>query len=209
MARKRVNTKFLIILTAVVVIGGAGAIAAYKLRAGRRMTPAQFVTTGDKAAAEGKFNEAAANYGAALSLDAQNADLLVKHGDALREATRANPDLAGRERQSWEKALEVDPNHLPALQRLLNDSIETSQIAQMARADTFSQIRDYASKILQLDPADLVAQNALATSSIEDWLFGVQTDPTRIDQSINRLQELMEKDAANADLPYAIARAMI
>ncbi|MGH7214172.1 MAG: tetratricopeptide repeat protein, partial [Tepidisphaeraceae bacterium] len=44
---------------------------------------------------------------------------------------------------------------------------------------------------------------------IEAWLFGVQTDPTRIDQSINRLQELMEKDAANADLPYAIARAMI
>ena len=116
--KKRVNTRFLIILTSSIV--GLGVLAIVAKKAFFRQHADQYVQLGDRAMESEKFDEAIVNYETAFRLsNPKDPMLLVKEGDALRAQTATEPELLNKEMQAYARALEVNPRFKPALQRML------------------------------------------------------------------------------------------
>lgn len=186
------------------VIGGMVALFA--------VTKLVFVDTADKhialAEAFAKQNiplSAVREYQTAVRLDPRNPALLVKLGDTIRLATRVDQDLIDKDKVTWNMALEVDPNYLPALHKLLDAYVEDAQVYQQPWI--YSNIRTYAGRIVSLDPFDAKAMALLQMSWLQAWFAGVETDPAQIDRSISELTKLYEKDSSNIEIPFVVARA--
>src|SRR5688500_4244616 len=108
---RRVNTKFLTILTCVVLgLAGAGVLAKKFLI---RESPEKYVNAGNQLLSEKKYDEAARNFAHAVALDPKAPDLWVKYGDALNELSAVDAEYLSRARQAWESALAVDAAHKP------------------------------------------------------------------------------------------------
>jgi len=211
MARKRVNMKFLVILTAVVLIGGVGLVVARKVFT-KAPKPATFITAADQAFAAKDYQLAAQNYRTALQLAPQDVPTLIKYGDTLRELTRTTPEAVAEVRKTWEAASEADPNNREATARLLQFAVEEAQVLSnvgAVKAENYDRITRLANKLLGLDPGNRAAQIALATAPIDAWIAAQATDETTITSSLTKLTELIAEDPGNAELPYAIARAKL
>ena len=88
---RRVNTKFLTILTGVVLgLAGAGVLAKKFLI---RESPDKYVNAGNQLLAEKKYEEAAQNFAHAVALDPKNPALWVQYGDALNELSAERPGV--------------------------------------------------------------------------------------------------------------------
>lgn len=201
--QRRLNTRFLVILT-VSVVGGAVVLFAVT-KVVFRDTPEKHIALAEAFVRQNSPIGAVKEYQTAVRLDPRNPALLVKLGDAIRLATRVDPDLVDKDKATWNMALEVDANYLPALQRLLDSYIEDAQIYQ--RPWIYSNIRTYASRIVAIDPSDAKAASHLQLSWLQAWFAGVETEPAQIDQSISELTKLYEKDPANIEIPFVVARA--
>ena len=136
MARRRVNTKFLIILTVAVIGVGLAALVIHKLRRG---DPAKYVNTAESMFAQQQYEEAAKNYGHAVSIDARTPDVWVAYGDTLLQLIPKDPDNGGRAVRAWQTALELDPHHKEALSRMLTVLLADSEVTA---ALPESQIRE-------------------------------------------------------------------
>src|SRR6478736_4551049 len=114
---RRVNTKFLTVFT-IVVIGLllAGLLAKRFLI---RESPEKYVSHGSQMMGEKKFEEAARDFARAVSLDPKNPSLWVAYGDALNELSPTDVEYMRRARDAWGRALAVDPNNKPALDRMM------------------------------------------------------------------------------------------
>jgi predicted Zn-dependent protease len=80
---RRVNTKFLTILTILVVGLGVAALLAKKFLI--KESPEKYVAYGQVMMAEKKYPEAVKNFQMACSLDPKNPSLWVAYGDALNQ----------------------------------------------------------------------------------------------------------------------------
>ena len=201
--QRRLNTRFLVILT-VSVVGGVVALFA--------VTKIVFQDTAEKhiSLAEAFVRQniplnAVKEYQTAVHLDPRNPSLLVKLGDTIRLATRVDSDLVDKDKVMWNMALEVDPTYLPALQRLLNSYVEDAQIYQQPYY--YSNIRAYAGRIIAIDPSDAKTAALLQMSWLQAWFAGVETEPAQIERSISELTKLYEKDPGNIEIPFVVARA--
>jgi len=113
---RRVNTKFLIILTIVVVGLGVAALIVTKLRRG---DPAKYIAQASQAVSEQRYEDAALLFKQALAIDGRRADVLVAYGDVQRQLVYKDPENVSRAFRAWQQALEVDPNNKEALTRVL------------------------------------------------------------------------------------------
>src|SRR5687768_7935813 len=114
---RRVNTKFLTILTCVVLGLAAAGVLAKKFLI--RESPDKYVNAGRQLMDEKKFDEAARNFAHAVALDPKNPALWVQYGDALNELSAVDPEFLMRTRQAWESALSIDAANKPALDRMM------------------------------------------------------------------------------------------
>ncbi len=100
---KRVNKKFLLGLTIVVV--GLVVVLMGAVYIQHHRNPAPYIAAGDKAMADQRFEEAAESYHKAMGLDRGNVGLSLKFGDALDHLVSVDPQNLGAPgthgRTSW------------------------------------------------------------------------------------------------------------
>jgi tetratricopeptide (TPR) repeat protein len=204
MARKRINYKVLGgVLGGIVVAGGL------VLLAGKTLThesPTSYAELGDVYMTEHKWPDAIKAYSMAVRLTkATNADYLTRRGRAIRMETPFEPDLIGKDRADWDKALEIDPRYMPALSMELNFWVEAAPLD--GSAGSYAKVRDLAERIEALDPTQLHAAAYGPISVIQSWLGQVQQSDAAIDQAIDKLTSILAKETAAAASQPAVATA--
>jgi len=212
---QRVNTRFLVVLTLVVVGLGVTGVAAKKFVF--RENPAKYVAVGDDYMSQRKFEEASQQYARALALNPGDAAVHIKMGDAWHELVESEPAYRGRELREWNAALAVAPNSVEALTRVFSLYKEvTGQIAMAGpgqqpgqAGELFTKLTEVAARLAQVDPGNREAAATQHTAAVERWLLGMEADSKQIDSHLVELAELMEKDPLNSDIPKVIAEAKI
>jgi tetratricopeptide (TPR) repeat protein len=203
---RRVNTKFLMILTVLVVGLGMAALLARKFLF--RESPEKYVVYGQQMMSEHKYEEAVKNFAHAVALDQKNPSLWVAYGDAMNQLSPNDVEYMIRARKAWENALTVDVNNKPALDRMMQF---WSDVANMdsSRPEVFEGLHDTAVRLYNADKNNAAAEIATVTSVIRPWLGGVEKDPKEIQANISKLIELMKKYPENPDLPMFAAQAKL
>lgn len=204
--QRKLNTRFLVILTVLVVAGLFGMVIGGRYLF--RGTADKHLKMADLYTREGRLADAADEYKTAISLDRRNPETFVKLGDVMRLLTRNDPMMVDKDKQYWTMALEVDPSYLPAMQRLLDAYLEDVQVL-MPSPIRFELVRDTCSRILAVDPNDARAEANLHMSWLQRWMVGVETPPDQIDESMKKLSLVQQKDPANIDAPFILSRAKI
>src|SRR5918993_4933583 len=116
MARRRVNTKFLIILTVVVIGVGLVGLIVHKVRRG---DPDKYVKAANELVAQQNYEEAVKNFQQAVSIEGRQPAVWIAYGDALAQLVHKDEDNAGRAVRAWQQALEFEPQNKEALTRML------------------------------------------------------------------------------------------
>ncbi len=205
MARK-VNTKFLLILTIVIacaVVGGGGL---YYWRHHHK-DPKALLAIAVQSEKEGKLFVSAQHYFSAGQL-MKDTNLMVKGGDLFNRLVYEDEANLGKAQQCWELALSTDPGCKPALQRLLTHWRDFLRIQRdKPTPRTYDNIRDVAAKILKIDPQDKSARAAGPITVIDGWAHGIETNQTAVDKAVKDLIDLQKDDPANPEIPFYIAAA--
>lgn len=197
MARRRVNTKFLIILTVVVIgVGMAGLIVA-KVRRG---DPEKYVKAATELVAQGEYEEAVKNYQQALSIEARQPDVWVAYGDAQAQLAHADPDNIGHAIRAWRQALQVDPGHKVAMSRTLSVYLAQSERQSREIANIVADGRDLANRMAAADPNDLMAASAGPLFTVRGAEHGLQTEGERINDAVKQLADLSAEHPENVEL---------
>jgi tetratricopeptide (TPR) repeat protein len=184
---RRVNTKFLIILTVVVVGLGVIALVIHKLRRG---DPDKYIAQATAAVGEQKYDDAALLYKQALSIDGKRADVWIAYGDVQRQLAYEDPENVGRAVRAWQQALELDPNNKEALTRML--AIYQDDSAGGAALSTIEKGREVAQRLLKVDPDNKVAAAALPLFTLRVAVSGAQanTEPEKMIEAVKQLADL-------------------
>lgn len=203
---RRVNTKFLTILTCVVLGLAVTGVLAKKFLI--RESPDKYVNAGNQLLSEKKYEEAAKNFAHAVALEPKDPDLWVQYGDALNQLSPQDPEYLMRARQAWESALAVNPAHRAALDRVMQFWTDWADL-NPSQPKIFEGMKDTAERLLAADPKNAEAEVALVTSEIRPWLAGVEKDQRLIEDKLAQLVALMKKYPQNADLPKLAAQAKL
>ncbi|HEX8521136.1 MAG TPA: tetratricopeptide repeat protein [Tepidisphaeraceae bacterium] len=204
MARKRVNTKFLITLGVIVMVLMFGVLLAKKFK---REKPDKYLAVGREAMEKQNYEEAVKNFRRAVQLDNKNADNWSDYGDALNMLSSVDPQFLAKAREAWEQAVTINPGHKAALERLLSFWSELADLDP--RPDYFEQIRKTAEALSKVEPDNAAAKASIHSAIVRRWLVGVETDQTKIDKAVDELAALMAKNPGNPDLPVFVARAKL
>jgi tetratricopeptide (TPR) repeat protein len=202
MARK-VNKKFLIVLTTVIM----GALVALwvmqkKLSKGNAKDA---WATGDKLFAEHNYKDAKQEYLRALGVEPNNYEGLVKFGDTLHQLVRYDLNELGKDVRAWERALEINPTYVPALNRLLDAYDALTELQRTA--EVFNRLRDKAQALLRVDSTNLRARALQHVGILGGWVSGARTSEQDINASIQALIELRKKRPDDVEIPWYLAQA--
>jgi predicted Zn-dependent protease len=198
---KRVNKRFLVVLTTIVLVGGVTGMAAIKLLPKLlKKNPQALVAEAQQLEKEGNIGEAISRYRQACNADPANPELRVALGDLCNRHVTIDPDNIGKARQAWQDALTVDPAYKPAMQRLLD--MNWGYMNAAPRAETFAAVREAAARLLDLDKADRKAATRLNVVPIRMAQTNVPNKPGEIDKAIKALKDLAHQDPTDADPPY-------
>ena len=115
---RRVNTKFLTILTGVVL--GLAVVGVGVKKFLIRESPEKYMAAGNQLLNEKRYDEAAKNFAHAVALNPKDARLWIAYGDALNEMSAQDAENLIHARRAWESALGVDPQNKPALDRMMS-----------------------------------------------------------------------------------------
>src|SRR5687768_4445147 len=119
---RRVNTRFLIILTSVVVGGGAIAFTGATVVKKMRNNPEKFVAEARAMMASENWDEALPRLGRAAQLSNRDPSIPVMIGDVYEKKAvkeRDPSESIQRSRMAYQSALEIDQRYEPALRKLL------------------------------------------------------------------------------------------
>ncbi|HEY7117449.1 MAG TPA: tetratricopeptide repeat protein [Tepidisphaeraceae bacterium] len=211
---RRVNTKFLVIFS-VIVVGGV--LAGFLV-----MGPFKTLIRGDRskklieqgdalvkeadaaqdpAVKKDKLETANRDYQQALATDTKNIDLYVKVGDLLSKLAQFDVyTYINQSRQAWDKALELNPTYLPALRRLQDSYYDEAQIGN-PQTTYFTRLEDRATAIHKLDPNDLRAHSLMYIAPLNQWLANIETPQDKVRTAIDELTTLIEKNPDAPELP--------
>jgi tetratricopeptide (TPR) repeat protein len=149
---QRVNKRFLVILTLVVA---AFALLGLLSSLFLHRAPKNYAAAGDAAAQSGNWEAAVGDYARAVSLGHGDPDLYIRFGVALEHRVGADRDNFKQAEAAYENALVVDPGNLSAAHHLLDMFVQLAEVEP--GPSVYSKLRDYAAKVVQLDPSDLKA----------------------------------------------------
>lgn len=195
---KRVNKQFLIILTAVVLLGAfAGMAATYVLPRLMKKDPKQFVNDSKQAEKDGNVEDAIGKYQAAVGTDQRDPQLRLELGDLYYRHVDADPQNLNKSHQAWESALAVDPTFRPAMERLLDS--QWAYMQMVPTAPVFKAVRQAAQRILGVDPKDPKANARIAIVTIREAQAKVPTKAADVEKAVASLRAMSKLEPANAD----------
>src|SRR5688572_14511788 len=164
------------------------------------------LTAEAKAFAEKKdYTSAVAKYEAATAIQQKDPALWVAYGDALNQLSAHDVDYMKRARSAWEKALAIDDDYLPALERMMQFWLDVARL-EVDHAQTFEKLGAAAKKLFEADPRNGVAEVAVDTADIRAWVAGVSKDETTIRERIDRLKILAKKYGDDPDVAMYAAQ---
>src|SRR5215217_4362782 len=100
---RRVNSKFLLVLSGLVV--GLGLLGFVAKKFLIRESPEKYVAAGSSAMAEKRYEDAVKQFVRAVSLNSKDPSLWVAYGDALDQLSPKDPEYMDRARKAWMNAL--------------------------------------------------------------------------------------------------------
>lgn len=214
MARK-VNKRFLIILTCVVMGGTLAAmVLVLVLRGG---SPDQYIAQGDRLVANARQAEPASAaellrqakeaYVKALRRDGSRTDIMLKLADALEQRSRYDLEEVNQDIRLWERILELEPKHREALSKLLDAYIDLIEIAPSQ--DSYSRVREKAIGLVRADPENLRAKAYEHIGLIGAWNEGKAVPEDQIRAAVAALSELLKQKPDEPGIPYFMYRATL
>src|SRR5258706_10727275 len=208
---RRVNKKFLTILSLVIMGGLIALVALPKLR---KQDTKVLWERADKQAAIARDQKTPEAYKAAKELyykayraDQANVEGLVKFGDLLHESVRFDLDDMRKDLVMWDQALQVDPRYVPALERIMNAFIEGCRI--LPSADGFKLLNEKAGALAKLQPNNIRAQSYEQIGIVGGWLSASPIKESDVEDSIKKLIELPKQVPDDVDIPWYIAKGSL
>lgn len=212
---RRVNTKFLVIFSVIVLGGVASAFVAKgplgNLIRGDRSK--KWIAEGDKTMAElkntpdlapldrkTKLETAYQLYGQATASESKSPELFVKLGDVSSQLATFDVQFVQASFANWSKALEIDPKNLPALHRIV-DSYYKQSASPGAAAHVYSTLQDRATTIYQVDPTDLRAHAIMYIAPIRASLAGIETPAFQLEKATDELTKLIADNPTSPEIP--------
>jgi tetratricopeptide (TPR) repeat protein len=221
---RRVNKRFLIILTTVIVVGGISLIAAQRLLTKKDPTP--FIQSAEALVAQGEYEEAVNHYLHAVSINPKDPELRVRLSDTLNQMSASDAVHFWRANAELDRALEIDPHYAPALERQLSNTYELIQMSGRADIPGWLERMNHpetgiTSKVLAADPDHPRATAYRSISNIRAWMLGMGGDTRimpggekpivhpQIHQDMLVLMELAEQEPADPEVINAMALAYL
>lgn len=202
---KRVNKKFLIVLTVLVAVLGLGAFTAARVL--RKKNPDRYRQLAEQAEREGDLKRARDQYRIAYAADPTNKQVLVALGDVYDRLAGEDLENLRQARIAWNAALQIDPKYAPALQRVLDTDWAQTELPGGGAPELYQHIREVAGRLAAADPANAAKAQARAhLATVRAWARGYPTQPGEVDKAVAGLAELAKRQPADAELPYAIAQ---
>ncbi len=207
---KRVNKRFLITLTGVVI---AMVIAALGLTSLVFQKNAKsFVTSGDREMQAGNFAQAIDNYNKAHQIASNDFEILMKIGDAYLAMGLEAPENLNGARAAWDEAVTINPTYSPALLRLLATYWDDAQFNPL-NPEVYEKVRTTSVRLLDILPAEddknrNLVESKLHISTLNLWLktrFPVA--PEEVAASVAKLEELAPRMPTDPFVPVAITSA--
>lgn len=205
--KRRVNTKFLTILTAVIVCLGVAAVVGKMLW---HEKPEKYVKMAEGQMQQGNYENAAKDYGTAFGLGGQhNLDLLMKQAEAWQKLAETEPAYINRVVACWTKSLEINRTYVPALKKLMAFWDEQAKGAGTDRPAVYAKVRDYAERLAAADPSDKDAAAKVPVTIVQGWLVGSATEPKTLDDAFTSLTKLQPQDPTNPEIPTVLAEGYL
>lgn len=208
---KRVNTRFLVILT--VALGGIAAMAIVGPMVKNsifrhRFNVAASLRTVDDLLQKGDLPAAKEEINRAYGFDHTNTEVCLKRGEVYSRLTEQDGGEAlANARNSWQAALQIDPTYKPAAQRLMDSYMEEVELAPNPK--TFAALRDAADRLRGIDPENIQAQSYYHIAILQQWMSGTPKSDAEVSKSIAALEAIQKKDTS-APLPLLyVARAKV
>lgn len=203
---RRVNKKFLIIVTVALCCALVGAVG-LKYVMGHHGAD-YYAQLAVKQEAAGNLEEAAKDYGMAFyASHSQNTDYLLKQADLFYKLTATDSQQLNYAVGTWRKVLEVDPQNVTALTRMVD--ILSQEVQFGVRAETLSMLTDYATRLHSADPSNAQAAAWMKLAPVEAYIGGVATDPVKLERQLADLQKVYEADPTNVQAMNVTAQARL
>lgn len=205
---KRVNTRFLLLLTVLVVLGGMALMAA-RLVLPRlwRQDPQALVLESRQLEAAGEVDKAILKYQAAVRASMRDANLRVGLGDLYHRHVARDGQNLSKARDAWAGALTVDSGNRDAMRRLLDLAWALSQLS--ARAETLNQLREAAGRVIAANPADAQARARLHVATVRGAQADVPTRREDLQAAADALRGLAQANPADAETAWWAGRAAL
>ncbi len=217
MARK-VNKRFLVILTLIVMGGMVGAVGIFwwanRGDVQTHFARAKYYVEAAKQDPT-KYQDARDAFQRALRIQPNNVEVLVAFGDMLHDMVRYDREQVNKDVQYWEAALVVDPGHAGALRRLMTEHKERAELSRGVNArQIYQKLGEYAKTLVGLEPDDPFAVACQHGAVIGQWLNGATVAEVDVNKATTALvvmaEAAMSKKAPDEPMArlYA-ARAML
>ena len=207
---RRVNKKFLTILSLVIMGSLLSAVALPKLLH-KTDTPVLWERA-DKQTAIARQEKSAAQYKLAKEFyvkafraDPNNIEGMLKYGDMLHELARYDLEEVGKDVQAWERTLEINPRFVPALERLVDSYMELCRLQPLPEG--FKRLSERAAALHRAQESNVKAEAYEHIGIIGAWLSGSPTRESEIEVSVNKLIELAKQKPDEVEIPWHVAKA--
>ena len=182
MASKRVNTKFVFGLGAVLLLVAVAVIGAVGMKMWRESNPDYWLREAEKAKDAGDLNSAIRFTSSAAqrasNLHRPNTDkLYMKLADMCMQGSAKNSKFYGVALNAWKLALTENPRNLEAQLRLMEEDYQIA-LANPPKfaAQYWNQVRDRAAKLIEMAPNNAQAHTYRAAASLELLRIAIGTE---------------------------------
>jgi predicted Zn-dependent protease len=203
---RRVNTRFLIPLTlGIMGLVLAGLLLQFWLRPGNRQ---EHLATAERYLAAGDYRRALEAYGRAQRIR-QEADVLVKMGDCIAALMRTEPEqYTVKLLPTWERALELDPRHTLALQRIVDARIDLAEL-QPADLTNWEALGVKAARLAETDSSHVRAAAWAHAAALAPWLRAGRAATSQASVHLAALQTLLERQTPEPIVLQTVADARL
>jgi len=197
---RRINTRFLGITVA--SVAGVVVVGYFAQKALVTERPQTYIETGKRLLRERQWKDAAGNFAKAGKLDSTDASTQVLLADAMEQLRETDPKAGRGQFAALQRALEIDPKHMPALKRMLALAQQNAFSPGAVREAAFSAdfASDIARRILEQEPENLDVQALQDLLPMQLWLRGVEMDDDKVKGHSASLDALVEQRPDNSDL---------
>src|SRR4051812_45641692 len=206
---RRVNKKFLTILSLVIMGGLLTAVALPKLRKTDtgilwERADKQLSIARDQKSPE-QYKLAKELYVKAYRADPNNVEGMIKYGDMLHELARYDLEEVGKDVQAWEHTLEINPAYVPALERLVDAYMELCRLQPLPEG--FKRLGDRAATLHRAQENNIKAAAYEQIGIVGAWLSGAPTRESEIEVAVTKLIDLAKQKPDEVEIPWHIAKA--